>query len=58
LSLWPLAEVRPLIGKGKVADYIPALADIPAQQLGIFRSMPASQIRNTSSARATLPWLT
>ncbi|MFI7857299.1 glutaminase B [Pseudomonas promysalinigenes] len=30
-----LEEVRPLIGKGKVADYIPALADVPAQQLGI-----------------------
>ena len=30
-----LDEVRPLIGKGKVADYIPALADVPAQQLGI-----------------------
>jgi glutaminase len=30
-----LEEVRPLIGKGKVADYIPALADVSAQQLGI-----------------------
>ncbi len=30
-----LDEVRPLIGKGKVADYIPALADVPANQLGI-----------------------
>jgi glutaminase len=30
-----LDEVRPLIGQGKVADYIPALADVPAQQLGI-----------------------
>ena len=30
-----LDEVRPLIGRGKVADYIPALADVPAQQLGI-----------------------
>ncbi len=30
-----LEEVRPLIGKGKVADYIPALADVPANQLGI-----------------------
>ncbi|HSX89280.1 MAG TPA: glutaminase B, partial [Pseudomonas sp.] len=28
-------EVRPLIGQGKVADYIPALADVPANQLGI-----------------------
>lgn len=30
-----LEEVRPLIGKGKVADYIPALADVPANQLGM-----------------------
>ncbi|MGK9616857.1 glutaminase, partial [Salmonella enterica subsp. enterica] len=30
-----LSEVRPLIGQGKVADYIPALADVPANQLGI-----------------------
>jgi hypothetical protein len=30
-----LDEVRPLIGLGKVADYIPALADVPANQLGI-----------------------
>lgn len=30
-----LDEVRPLIGHGKVADYIPALADVPAHQLGI-----------------------
>jgi glutaminase len=30
-----LAEVHPLIGQGKVADYIPALADVSAQQLGI-----------------------
>lgn len=30
-----LEQVRPLIGQGKVADYIPALADVPANQLGI-----------------------
>jgi glutaminase len=30
-----LDEVRPLIGQGKVADYIPALADVPGNQLGI-----------------------
>ncbi len=30
-----LDEVRPLLGRGKVADYIPALADVPADQLGI-----------------------
>jgi len=30
-----LDEVRPLIGQGKVANYIPALAGVPAQQLGI-----------------------
>ena len=30
-----LDEVRPLIGQGKVADYIPALAGVPANQLGI-----------------------
>ena len=30
-----LDEVRPLLGQGKVADYIPALAHVPADQLGI-----------------------
>ncbi|MCU9950176.1 glutaminase B [Pseudomonas solani] len=30
-----LDEVRPLIGQGKVASYIPALAGVPANQLGI-----------------------
>lgn len=30
-----LAEVRPLIGQGKVADYIPALASVEGSRLGI-----------------------
>ncbi|MDX7837339.1 glutaminase B [Aeromonas caviae] len=30
-----LKEVRPLLGQGKVADYIPALAQVPADRLGI-----------------------
>lgn len=30
-----LCEVRPLIGKGKVADYIPALAKVPNNKLAI-----------------------
>ncbi|MFO6137590.1 glutaminase, partial [Pseudomonas aeruginosa] len=30
-----LDEVRPLIGRGKVADYIPALAGVEPNQLGI-----------------------
>jgi glutaminase len=30
-----LDEVRPLIGLGKVANYIPALADVSANKLGI-----------------------
>lgn len=30
-----LDEVRPLIGQGKVANYIPALAQVPNQKLGI-----------------------
>jgi len=30
-----LAQVRPLLGQGKVADYIPALAEVPASKLGI-----------------------
>lgn len=30
-----LDQVRPLIGQGKVADYIPALADVSADRLGI-----------------------
>lgn len=30
-----LDAVRPLIGQGKVADYIPALGTVPANQLGI-----------------------
>ena len=28
-------QVRPLLGRGKVADYIPALAEVPAERLGI-----------------------
>lgn len=30
-----LAQVRPLLGKGKVADYIPALASVNGNELGI-----------------------
>jgi glutaminase len=30
-----LSQVRPLIGKGKVADYIPALASVSGNKLGI-----------------------
>lgn len=30
-----LAQVRPLIGRGKVADYIPALAEVSPDHLGI-----------------------
>ncbi|MDD1782329.1 glutaminase B [Enterovibrio sp. ZSDZ35] len=30
-----LEEVRPLIGQGKVADYIPALKEVPANRLGV-----------------------
>ncbi|EOC1795185.1 glutaminase B [Vibrio fluvialis] len=30
-----LDEVRPLIGQGKVADYIPALAEVPNYKLGM-----------------------
>ncbi len=28
-----LAEIRPLIGRGKVADYIPALASVSGDKL-------------------------
>ncbi|WP_259473901.1 glutaminase, partial [Pseudomonas syringae] len=30
-----LDEVRPLLGQGKVADYIPALGEVRPDQLGI-----------------------
>lgn len=30
-----IEEVRPLTGQGKVADYIPALAKVPSEKLGI-----------------------
>ena len=30
-----LDQARPLLGRGKVADYIPALAEVPADRLGI-----------------------
>jgi glutaminase len=30
-----LAEIRPLIGRGKVADYIPALASVSGDKLGV-----------------------
>lgn len=34
-----LDRVRPLIGQGKVADYIPALAQVNANKLGIAVTM-------------------
>ncbi len=30
-----LDEVRPLVGQGQVASYIPALANVPANQIGV-----------------------
>ena len=30
-----LAEIRPLIGRGKVADYIPALASVSGDSLAL-----------------------
>ena len=38
-----VAEVRPLTGQGKVADYIPALAGVAADQLGIAIVTPDGQ---------------
>ncbi|WP_345295360.1 glutaminase [Luteimonas vadosa] len=32
---WIAAEVRPWVGRGKVADYIPRLAEVPADRFGM-----------------------
>ena len=36
-----LAEIRPLIGRGKVADYIPALASVSGDKLGLQMNAPS-----------------
>ena len=41
-----LDEVRPLIGLGKVADYIPALADVPANQAMLFKTHLQSSLQS------------
>jgi glutaminase len=46
-----LDEVRPLIGRGKVADYIPALADVPGHQLGIAVYSNAGELFYAGDAR-------
>ena len=56
-----LDEVRPLLGQGKVADYIPALAQVPTDRLRIAVCtveggcsppvMPASPSRSRVSPR-------
>ena len=45
-----LDEVRPLIGQGKVADYIPALAQVEPNQLGIAVCMADGQIFTAGDA--------
>lgn len=54
-----LAEIRPLIGRGKVADYIPALASVSGDKLGIAISTvdgqhlpPAMRMNDSPSSRS------
>jgi len=46
-----LAQVRPLIGRGKVADYIPALASVDGHKLGIAISTVDGQHFQAGDAR-------
>ncbi len=46
-----LDEVRPLLGRGRVADYIPALADVPADQLGIAVCSAEGELFEAGDAR-------
>lgn len=45
-----LQEVRPLIGKGKVADYIPALERVSNDKLGIAICLPCGKIIKAGDA--------
>ena len=47
-------EVRPMCGTGKVADYIPALAGVPASQFGIALCTVDGQ--QASAGAATMPF--
>lgn len=47
-----LAEVRPLIGKGKVAGYIPALANVEPNQLGIAVCMENGDVFTAGDAES------
>lgn len=46
-----LAQVRPLIGQGKVADYIPALAEAPGDKLGIAVCTVQGEVFSAGDAR-------
>jgi len=46
-----LDEVRPLLGRGRVADYIPALADVAADQLGIAVCSAEGELFEAGDAR-------
>ena len=49
-----LDEVRPLIGQGKVANYIPALASVVPDQLGIAVYGNDGQLHVAGDARTRL----
>ncbi|WP_371239767.1 glutaminase B [Pantoea sp. KPR_PJ] len=46
-----LEQVRPLTAQGKVASYIPALADVPADALGIAVATPDGRIYQAGDAQ-------
>ena len=50
-----LEEVRPLLGQGKVASYIPALADVPANQLGIAVCSAEGELFYAGDAKTPAP---
>ena len=49
-----LRQVRPLIGQGKVADYIPALATVDGSRLGIAICTVITPKRKSGNASAKI----
>ncbi len=51
-----LRQVRPLIGQGKVADYIPALATVDGSRLGIAICTVDGQLFQAGDAQERFPF--
>ncbi len=50
-----LAQIRPLLGQGKVADYIPALASVSGNKLGIAISTVQENISTQAMPTSVFP---